>query len=131
MGLMARTDFEELEGDTYRQLEKEYVAWYSDFSGVAAQRSVDFMFIEHILAHSFGNLFYGFTRNFYICPFSDRNLLAMTISLSPERRGKLYFTEGIIAERSPKLKDMWYTRKRILPYLSALHKENPKWYEDV
>lgn len=131
MALMPRAEVANLDPEAYQSIEAAYVDWYSDFSGVAAERSVDFMFIEHILAHSFGNLFYGFTRNFYICPFSDRNLLAMAISLSPQQRAKLFFTEGIIAEHSPKLRDMWYTRKRIGPYLTALREKNAKWYEDV
>ncbi len=94
-------------------LRAAYSEWYSTFSGVAAKRPYDFMFAEQFLSHGQGNLFYGMTHNFYICPFNDRALLSMATSLPPDRRRELDYVQALINWRAPEISQMHYTRKAV------------------
>ena len=94
-------------------LRAAYSDWYSTFTGEAAKRPYDFMFAEQFLSHGQGNLFYGMTNNFYICPFNDRSLLSMATSLPPDRRRDLDYVQALVNWRAPEISQMHYTRKAV------------------
>lgn len=100
-------------------IQAAYTRWYSDFSVTAANRAFDFMFSEQFLAHGQGNQLYGMTRNFYICPSIDRNILAAMTRLPPDRRAQLDYHEAILSWRAPELQDITYTRKAVNRHLEA------------
>lgn len=102
------------------RIQQEYTAWYDTLEGLACDRVYDLMFAEHFLSHSFGNLLYGFTHNFYVCPFSDRRLLAWATSLPPDRRAALHYNLAIVEWRTPELSDMHYARRAVNLHLQAL-----------
>lgn len=94
-------------------LQREYSDWYAGLSGIAASRPYDLMFAEQFLSHGLGNMLYGFTRNFYVCPFNDRALLGMATSLPPDRRFRLDYTQALVARWAPELYDMHYARQAV------------------
>ena len=67
-------------------------------------------------------------RNFYMCPFNDRKLLAAAMSLSPWRRSQFHYTESIIATMAPELRAIRYTRKAVTELLSAKADDDPQWF---
>lgn len=111
-----------------RSLIDSYRKWYADLVGVARERPFDLMFAEQFLPHGTGNFFYGFSRNFYMCPFNDRKLLAAAMSLSPWRRSQFHYTESIIATMAPELRAIRYTRKAVTELLSAKADDDPQWF---
>jgi len=112
-----------------KALKAAYWHWYRDLRGIARDRAYDLMFAEQFLSHGAGNMFYGFTRNFYICPFNDRRLLAAAISLSPEKRAALRFTQAIIHSQAPEFEGTRYTRKGTNSKLAAQAADDPEWFK--
>ncbi len=100
-------------------IQEQYCEWYAGLDGLAAGRAFDFMFSEQFLSHGFGNMLYGFTRNFYICPFNDRLLLGLATGLPPDKRAELFYTEALLAQRAPELQHVKYTRKAVNELLKS------------
>ena len=129
--MMALSDSETLDSlDPTDHLSNKlaYERWLSAFSGPASKRPFDLLYVEHFLSHGPGNLFYAFTRNFYLFPFCDRTITAAIMSLAPDRRAQLCCTEAIIAARAPELQVMKYTRKSVNMHLSLKREEDPYWF---
>ena len=108
---------------TNADIQQAYEEWYGAFSGVAAQRAYDFMFSEQFLSHGLGNLMYGMTNNFYICPFNDRRMLAAATCLPPDRRARLEYNLTILDKHAPELHGVHYARNAVNLHLKALRDE--------
>ncbi len=103
-------------------IQAAYAQWYQAFSGVAAERAYDFMFAEQFLSHGLGNLMYGMSNNFYICPFNDRRMLGAATCLPPDRRLRLDYNLDILDRYAPELNGVHYARKSVNDHLIALNR---------
>lgn len=100
------------DANLHPQIQAEYSEWYAGLPHLAALRPFDLMFAEHFLPRRLGNLFYGFTRNLYICPSNDRRFIAAATSLPPNKRQSMYYHEVLLNWRAPELADIRHTRPR-------------------
>ncbi|WP_133122507.1 hypothetical protein [Yoonia maricola] len=129
--LMMLTDSETLNAlppSDRMKLTEAYENWYSAFSGTAAERAYDLQFVEQFISHGQGNHFYSFTHNFYLHAYCDRKFITRIISLPPDRRAELRYTEAIISARAPELCAMKYTRKNVTMRLKENRAEDPNWF---
>lgn len=94
------------------KIRRYYRNWFNSLPKTAQMRPYDFMFSEQFLSHGMGNEFYGYNRNFYLCPFNDRMLIGLATSLPPDDRAQFLFTDMMLEEMAPNLLKFEYTRQR-------------------
>lgn len=81
---------------------EEFLAWKMGLPETARPLVYDFIFLELFL-HVSSAKYYGYERNFYICPFSDRSLIEMTLCLPVDHRFAGTLNEEFLRVADPQL----------------------------
>ena len=100
------------------ELTERYEAWADTLPLGARKRIPDMAHAEVFMPGAPNNVYYAFTRNFYINPFNDRRLLELTAWFPPLARRRRKLVNKIIAHSAPDLAK--------LPYLKELKEEYKK-----
>jgi len=99
-------------------LSERYEAWAETLPLGARSRIPDMAHAEVFMPGAPNNVYYAFTRNFYINPFNDRRLLELTAWFPPLARKRRKLVNKIIAQTAPQLAK--------LPYLKELKAQYKK-----
>ena len=86
---------------------EEYLQWKQGLPPEARALVFDFIFLELFL-HVSSAKYYGYENNFYICPFSDRSLIEMTLRFPVEMRFAGTLNEMFLQKADPRLADQPY-----------------------
>jgi hypothetical protein len=86
---------------------EDYHRWKLALPDNARALVYDFIFLELFL-HVSSAKYYGYDRNFYICPFSDRSLIEMTLQFPVQFRFDGTLNEMFLREADPTLADLPY-----------------------
>lgn len=86
---------------------EDYHRWKLALPENAQELVYDFIFLELFL-HVSSAKYYGYDRNFYICPFSDRSLIEMTLRFPVEFRFDGTLNEMFLHEAEPTLAGLPY-----------------------
>ena len=81
---------------------EEYLRWKLTLPENAQALIYDFIFLELFL-HVSSAKYYGYDRNFYICPFSDRRLIEMTLRFPVAMRFEGALNEMFLEAADPRL----------------------------
>lgn len=98
-----------------------YAAWRETVPEGARDRLPDLAHIELFMPTGPNNVYYAFTRNFYINPYNDRQILLQTAWFHPLARRRKKLVAKIIANTTPKLDKLPYIRE-----LKQRHKDAKK-----
>lgn len=93
-----------------RYLEDRYVDWYEGLPGNSKNRAVDMALVEQHRSHSMARLFNMFTKNFYLIPSCDREMIKTMISIPPNLRYHLHIHDAIFRRSMPELMDIPYNK---------------------
>ena len=85
-----------------------YAAWHAALPLGAKRVAYDFAFIEHLLP-GWQPKFYGYTRNFFVNPFSDRALIEGSMQLPVKARQTNAYNDALLAHLAPDLSDIPFT----------------------
>lgn len=85
----------------------DYLRWRHALPENAQELVYDFVFLELFL-HVSSAKYYGYDRNFYICPFADRKLIETTLRFPVGYRFDNHLNERFIAIAEPRLADQPY-----------------------
>lgn len=86
-----------------------YDKWYEELPQSARSTVFDFVFFELYLMN-FGIMSLSFTNNFFITPFNDRALIALSCGLPIEYRAQNLANKDLLRSASPDLVDVPYAR---------------------
>lgn len=93
------------------ELLRGYAAWREKVPQGACDRLPDLAHIELFMPAGPNNVYYAFTRNFYINPYNDRQILLQTAWFHPLARRRKKLVAKIIANTTPKLDKLPYIRE--------------------
>lgn len=106
---------ERVEPDRLAALSARYDAWAATLPERAQSRLPDMAHAEVFMPSAPNNVYNAFTRNFYINPFNDRQLLELTAWFPPLARRRRKLVNKIIGQTAPNLAN--------LPYLKELKEQ--------
>ncbi|TNE86216.1 hypothetical protein [Thioclava sp. L04-15] len=86
---------------------EEYIRWKLTLPENAQALVYDFIFLELFL-HVSSAKYYGYERNFYICPFSDRKLIETSLRFPVEVRFAGTLNEMFLEAADPRLANQPY-----------------------
>ncbi|MFN3292314.1 MAG: hypothetical protein ACK4S2_09155 [Gemmobacter sp.] len=93
--------------DLVEKWAEDYHRWKLALPANAQPVIYDFIFLELFL-HVSSAKYYGYERNFYICPFSDRSLIEMTLRFPIDFRFAGTLNEMFLRAADPALADQPY-----------------------
>lgn len=96
------------EAEAVARFRPEYEAWFHALPKAAQALHYDFAFIEHLLP-GWQSKFYGYTRNFFVNPFSDRALIAACLHLPVKARQDNAANDALLAHAAPELAQIPFT----------------------
>ncbi|PTX56987.1 hypothetical protein C8N43_1652 [Litoreibacter ponti] len=96
------------QGEAVARFRPEYAAWYDALPDAAKPLHYDLAFVEHLLP-GWQPKFYGYTRNFFVNPFSDRALIAAAMRLPVKARQANHCNDALLAHAAPELAAIPFT----------------------
>lgn len=99
-----------LEPARLKSLRARYAAWAESLPEGVRTRLPDLAHAEVFMPTAPNNVYYAFTRNFYLNPFNDRHLINLTAWFHPLARKKGRLVMKIIGHANPALNGVPYLR---------------------